>query len=160
MCWAYYNSFYSPQTKFAKCVWIVLICLSFFGAWSLISQSYNDWSSHPVATSISTHPISDLDFPTVTVCPPKGSHTALNYDLAKADNESLTEKDRTGLKKDIFEIFLEPFNKDFVRNMIATTNPENIKDVYDGFQSVPSDYDRNSGFEVRMWKAVGSWHTP
>ena len=52
----------------------------------------------PVSTSITTRPIADLDFPTVTVCPSKDSLTALNYDLMKADNNSLTEQDRGGLK--------------------------------------------------------------
>ena len=44
--------------------------------------------------TITTHPVADLEFPTVTVCPPKGSNTALNYDLIRARNVSFTDDKR------------------------------------------------------------------
>jgi hypothetical protein len=76
----------------------MIVCLGFCGAGFLINSSYSAWQESPVATSITTHPITDLDFPTVTVCPPKGSHTALNYDLMKANDTSLMMKHRENLK--------------------------------------------------------------
>ena len=67
----------------------------------LINSSYSAWHKSPVSTTITTHALSDLPFPTVTVCPPKGSNTALNYDLMKANNDSLTDEDRENLKMTI-----------------------------------------------------------
>ena len=71
-----------------------MVILGFLGAGLLISKSYKEWQESPVATSITTRPINDLDFPIVTICPPKGSNTALYNDLVKAGNGSLSEKDK------------------------------------------------------------------
>ena len=35
-----------------------------------------------------------MDFPTVTVCPPKGSQTALNYDLMSSGLQSIPKQDQ------------------------------------------------------------------
>ena len=77
-----------------KLVWSVIVLLGFLAAGFLIWQSFADWQESPVSTSIETRPLEELVFPTVTVCPPKGSSTALNYDLMRADNDSLTEENR------------------------------------------------------------------
>ena len=87
------------QSTFAKLAWVLIVILGFLGAGFLINKSYSGWQESPISTSISTHPIADLDLPTVTVCPPKGSRTALYYDLMKADNNSLTEENREELKE-------------------------------------------------------------
>ena len=93
--------------------------ISFCLAGYLIQSSYSAWQESPVATSIETHPIADLDFPTVTVCPPRGSNTALNHDLVKADNNSLTTEDRYKLNKEAYKLFIESPQKDFIQNMVA-----------------------------------------
>ena len=113
-----------------------------------------------MATSIATHPIADLDFPTVTVCPPKGSNTALNYDLMKADDTSLTKNDRENLKNETFNLFIVKSQQDYIKAMVAVANVENIKQTIEGFQSVPRPYAGYRGFEVRMWNNNGTWHTP
>ena len=150
----------SIQTKLGKFVWVVVIFLCFFCAGYLIQRSYSVWQQSPVATSITTHPIVGLDFPTVTVCPSKGSHTALNYDLMKAENDSLTEENRNNLKKNIYNIFIEPEYKEYARHMIAAANQENLRQTFEGHQSVPRPYAGSKGFEVRMWNNNGTWHTP
>ena len=71
----------SAPAKLSKVFWLFVVIFGFSFAFYLINDSYNDWQASPIATSISTHPISELDFPTVTVCPPEGPNTALNYDL-------------------------------------------------------------------------------
>ena len=60
--------------------------------------SLADWESSPVSTTVTVHPISEATFPRfmpwaaavssqhdsrVTLCPPRSSNTALNYDLAR-----------------------------------------------------------------------------
>ena len=125
----------------------------------LISSSYSDWQDQPISTSIETHPIGDLDFPTVTVCPPKGSHTALNYDLMKADNQSLTEQDREMLKDKLHDIFMEAPHLDYINTMLATVNPQNVEQVYKGFFAYPLPY-KETGFEMKMWNNHGTFQTP
>ena len=65
--------------------------LGFIGAGVIIGKSYKEWQENPIATSITTHPIDDLDFPNVTICPPKDSNTALYHDLVKVGNRSLSD---------------------------------------------------------------------
>ena len=115
------------QTKAGKFCWFLVVCLGFTGAGYLIHTSYSDWQKSPVSTSISTKPISELEFPTVTVCPPKDSHTALNYDLMRADNQSLTEQDSDHLKEAVYNTIIEPSHQEFIRLMLATVNPENVR---------------------------------
>ena len=134
-----------------------MVVLGFITAGYLISKSYLAWQESPVATSITTHPISELDFPTVTVCPPKDSHTALNYDLMKAGNDSLTEEDREHLKKAVFESFIETPHHQYMRRM--RESPMDPRQIYEGFQSVPKPYG-DSGFEIVTWNYYGRLETP
>ena len=102
------------QTKIVKCLWFSFVCLGFLGAGLLIGKSYFEWQKSPVSTSISTLSISDLEFPNVTVCPPKGSNTALNYDLMKADNHLMTEQEKEQVSQDAYSVFVEaPFQEHF-----------------------------------------------
>ena len=96
----------------------------------LINDSFSEWLDSPIGTTISTHPIGSLDFPTVTVCPPKGSITALNYDLMKADNNFLTVKDRDVSKNAVYSTITKPSHDQFMRNMLATINKINLRQVY------------------------------
>ena len=77
------------QTNLEKFGWFCFVCLGFLGAGVLIHSSYSQWQESPIATTITTHPLDNLDFPIVTVCPPKGSNTALFADLVRFDNTSL-----------------------------------------------------------------------
>ena len=135
-----------------------MIC-GFLLAGYLIKDSYSDWLVSPISTTITTHPIDDLDFPTVTVCPPKGSHTALTYDLMKADINSLIEQDREDLKEKVFRKIIKPSHDYYVRTLIATANPENIRIMFEGFQSTPRPA-QEAGFEVKMWNNRGTHQTP
>ena len=65
----------------------------------------------PVMTTITTHSIGQLKFPTVTVCPPKGSNTALNYDLMKLKNRTLSREDREFLRMEIDKAFVNEGHK-------------------------------------------------
>ena len=136
----------------------MIVGLCFLAAGYLIHGSYADWQKSPIATTITTRPIADLDFPTVTVCPPKGSHTALNYDLMKADNNSLTEEHRKNLTMSS-ENFLESSHNLFIKTMLATVNPANRRHMYDGFQSIPKPFKRN-GFKIVTWNNFGKLSTP
>ena len=73
----------SSRSHVTKVLWACIVITGFTIAGVLINNSYSDWRDNPVSTTISTHPISELKFPKITVCPPSGTNTALNYDLMK-----------------------------------------------------------------------------
>ena len=147
------------QTKIGKCLWLSFVCLGFIGAGLLIGKSYFEWQKSPVATSISTLSIEDLDFPNVTVCPPKGSNTALNYDLMKADNDLVTEQERGKLLQDAYSAFVEaPFQEHFDR-LLSQVNPENLENLFRGYQSIPKMTDENVT-ETLFCSLNGTFHTP
>ena len=130
------------------------------GAFLLISKSYSDWQSSPISTSISTHPLDDLDFPVVAVCPPEGSNTALNYDLMRAKNHSFTKDDRDRIEEAVWKHLITDEHQSFAEEMVAATNPDNVEQLYKGFQSIPRPY--NNGYEVKVWNTSGtiksSWY--
>lgn len=147
------------QTFHGKCAWGFVVSLGFLTAGYLIGKSYLKWQESPISTSSTTRMISMLDFPTVTVCPPMGSTTALNYDLLKAENQSLSDKDRENLKVNIFEIFLQSSHESYATSMLDVVNADNVDLVFNGSQSVPSQYGQN-GFETLVLGSNGTIQTP
>ena len=143
-----------PQSKATKAAWTTIVCVCFLGAGYLISKSYSEWQSSPVSTSISTHPLDDLDFPEVVICPPESSNTALNYDLLRAANYSFSKKDRERLTKAVWDNFIAEDHKLFADEMVAAANPGSLELVYNGFQAVPKPY--NHGYEVVLWNSSGT----
>ena len=79
-------TYISTTTKIVRIFWILVVIGGFTGAGILIYQSFESWDESPIKTTIETLPIADVPFPKVTVCPPKGTYTNLNYDLLKAGN--------------------------------------------------------------------------
>ena len=118
------------------------------------------WQENPIATSITTHPIDDLDFPNVTICPPKNSNTALYHDLVKVGNRSLSNENREILTRAAFKIFIENSHKEHVKNMLATLHMENLDQVLQGFHSVPTRYNDANGLKTEMWNLNGTITTP
>ena len=148
------------QTKSAKILWFCIVCLGFIGAAILIGKSYKEWQDHPIATSITTHPIDNLEFPQVTICPPRDSNTALYHDLVKAGNGTLFEDYRKTLRKTAFEIFIEQTQKEYTKTMLAISNIGNMNEVFQGFHSLPKPNKGSNGLEIRMWNMNGTITTP
>ena len=147
------------QTKIVKCLWFSFVCLGFLGAGLLIGKSYVEWQKSPVSTSISTLSISDLEFPNITVCPPKGSNTALNYDLMKADNHLMTEQQKEKLSHDAYSVFVEAPFQEHLNRLLSQVNPENTKNLFRGYQSLPKVTDENVT-ETLFCSINGTFHTP
>ena len=61
----------------------------------MIYESFQAWEESPVSTNIETLPITEITFPKVTVCPPKGTYTDLNYDLMITEKMVLDNEVRT-----------------------------------------------------------------
>ena len=58
-------------------------------------------------TTIETKAISEISFPTVTVCPPKGTFTNLNYDLVNINNSMFGIDQRQSLKSFIHKAIID-----------------------------------------------------
>ena len=127
----------SSPSKISKCLWCVVTLAGFTAAGFLIKSSYQAWGESPISTSVSTHPLSDLDFPKVAVCPPKDSNTALNYDMLRLSNFTLTTNKREQLSDFVSNIFLKRSAKIYVDNLKAIVNPHNFRALYEGYQSYP-----------------------
>ena len=77
-----------------KMIWTVLVTMCFYIAITLIRDSIIAWDESPISTNIETLPISEVMFPEVTICPPEGSNTGLNYHNMMAQNRTLSQDDR------------------------------------------------------------------
>ena len=87
----------TAKSKTARAAWVAIVAACFATAIYMITSSYKEWQESPVSTTITTHPITELDFPTVTVCPPRGSNTALNHLLEKVKDVNFNEEERQEL---------------------------------------------------------------
>ena len=134
------------------------MCLGFVGAGILIGNSYLEWQKNPVATSISTLSISDLQFPNVTICPPKGSNTALNYDLMKADSNRLQTKQQQKLQQVAYKIFVEARFQEYYERLLQQINLENLENIFSGYQTIPKTIDNVT--TATFFSTNGTYHTP
>ena len=87
----------STNKRITRLLWIFVVFAGFSGAGFLIRQSFSSWATSPVSTTIETLPISELDFPNVTVCPPRNSFTSLNPDLVMSRSITFDEEERKEL---------------------------------------------------------------
>ena len=119
----------TSKTTVQKTIWSIIVVIAFGSALKLIGNSYVEWDVDPVSTSVSTHPIEELDFPNITICPPSGYNTALNYDLVEASKLTLTDEDRSNITLAARQAFLIDSYNDFSDLMLAVTNPTNIEAI-------------------------------
>ena len=100
--------FYIGTTRrLVKLFWIFVVMTGFIGAGILIQQSFQSWQDSPVKTTIETRPISEVIFPLITVCPPKGTYTNLNYDLEKTKEMKIDIKK---YKDDLYSNYIKHFH--------------------------------------------------
>ena len=149
----------TSKGKFLKTLWLVIVVIAFATALNLVHNSYADWDKDPVSTTVSTHPINQLPFPNVTICPPKEYNTALNYDLMKTSKIILSQEDREELIMESKKAFLIDSYNQFVDLMKALSNPGNMQAMYDGLQTIPHPY-KKDGFEITSRGKSGSITTP
>ena len=91
----------------------------------------------PVSTVVTTKPISDLEFPEVTVCPPRGSNTVLNHVLKKMNNEKVNTR---ALRRRLLRIndkILTDQPMTFAKNMALVMNIRTLSDVKTGKILIP-----------------------
>ena len=118
------------------------------------------WQASPIVTTITTHPVDDLDFPTVTVCPPKDSNTALNYDLILAKDVSFTDDMREKLMDAVWTSFIENEHTTYVAKLMDIANPSSMGEIYKGHLSVPLPYGSSKGFRTLLYAIEGNINSP
>ena len=146
------------ESNWGKVLWAVSVLVSFCLAAILIRNSFSDWSAHPVSSVISTHPIKNLKFPNVTVCPPKGTNTALNYDLTRLNN-TFEPSQGDEISNATKAIFTGNGRIKYVNDMMKVVNPENLKHIYQGFQAMPTRLNQ-TGFKIKLSGPSGEISTP
>ena len=127
----------TSTSRIARAAWFVIVVACFAYAVNMISSSYKDWQESPVSTTITTHPITELEFPTVTVCPPRGSNTALNHLLEKVKDVNFTKEERQELLDISKEVFIEIPNKKYAKQMTEFLSVENMRSIANEQASMP-----------------------
>ena len=59
-----------------RLIWAVVVIVQFCLAAILIVQVIDTWDKNPVVTVTDLKPVSEIDFPAVTICP-RGNYTSL-----------------------------------------------------------------------------------
>ena len=149
----------TAPTKASKALWLAIVVTGFCTAGYLINSSYKEWQASPVSTSITTHPISELDFPTITVCPPEGCNTVLNYDLMTAVNMTLTDQDMRQLNNLCQRLLIDNPAASFVKLAQDMTNYNNILNLFNGRNKIKQTfpyYDRDEKTKEPLFRIYSS----
>ena len=149
----------TARSPLAKIAWVIAVTASFGFSFYQIATSWTEWDKNPVSTTIATNPIEDLIFPEVTVCPPNGSNTVLNYVLERVQKNNLTLVDRSNLKNINKNVFVQGPFKRYAEELVASLNLDNLRSLYEGQTSLPVANDDYT-FSVNSNSVEGSFHTP
>ena len=126
---------HSAKSRAVKVAWILIVALGFGFAAYLIGNSYSEWIESPVSTVVTTKPISELEFPEVTVCPPRGSNTVLNLIMERVQDDWKWDL-RDHLLRKIRPIYSKQ-PKSFANDMAEMMNIEILSDLQSGRIHVP-----------------------
>ena len=103
--------------RYLRLAWILVVIGGFSAAGYMIFSSFKSWKDNPVTTTIETLPISEITFPNVTVCPPKGTSTNFNFDLLQSEKMKINDEGRNKLTEYAIEVIQEDFYRDMINKM-------------------------------------------
>ena len=144
--------------KYVRLLWTLFVIAGFTGAGVLIYQSFQSWNESPVKTTIETHPIEDITFPKVTVCPPKNTFTDLNYDLMVTENMTLSEGIKDELINYSLELLYDHLHENMIKNLSLLEDKERYYNWYHGYNAIqlPSYYASQLNYVVRTSAISGN----
>ena len=96
---------------------------------------------------------------TVTVCPPRGSNTALNHLLEKVKDVNFDEKERQELKDILWETFIEIPNKKQARDIVEPLNNENMRSLINNKASFPENEGQKT-ITLKSSELEGNFRSP
>ena len=149
----------TAKSKSARATWVVIVAACFGIAIYMVTDSYKDWQESPVSTTITTHPITELEFPTVTVCPPRGSNTALNHLLERVKEVEFTKESKEDLLGISKEVFLDIPNKKYIKQILEFFSTDHMRSIAAGQASMP-EVDEEGAITIRSSEPEGSFKTP
>ena len=149
----------TAKSKAGRATWVAIVVSCFATAIYMITGSYKEWQESPVSTTITTHPITELEFPTVTVCPPRGSNTALNHLLEKVKDVNFTKEERQELLDISDEVFIEIPNKDHTKQMAELISDDHMRSVANGLSRMP-EVDETGLIILTSFEPEGNFETP
>lgn len=150
----------TTKTRLLKLFWILVVIGGFTGAGVMIFNSIQSWHESPVKTTIETHPITELMFPKITVCPPKNTNTDLNYDLM-TKNMTLDNYTRNKLTNYAVEMLYDHLYEDIMRNMSMLEDNDRYYNWYHGYTRIEIPYYRyfKINYHVNTGASSGSIST-
>ena len=146
-----------------RVIWLGVVLTGFSVAAVLIQQSFSSWAKSPITTTIETRPITEIDFPNVTVCPPRNSFTSLTPDLVKSRNINFDVEKRKTLSDDVVRaVYDASFHKKYQE--FVDLRQDQYIDWYTGISSsknVPGERNINyNKYSVETTRLDGQFSTP
>ena len=129
-------SWITNTRRWSRLFWFLVVLGGFSAAGYLIVESFDSWSKSPVSTSIESLPISEIRFPTLTVCPPKNSFLNLNYDIFKSVQMKIEKEQRTELFDYAIDIIQKNLYNEVMKNLSMIEDPNRYQNWYHGFTKV------------------------
>ena len=120
----------SKTKSLRRIFWTLTSTTGFLLSFSMIYESFQNFSKTPISTTIETFPISKVPFPLITVCPVKNTLTNLNYDLVNFQNYHLSRDERNDLVQLFYESLQEVDFKITIEYMKEVTQRHWLIDIY------------------------------
>ena len=139
-------SLISNTKRFTRLFWIMIVLVGFFGSIFMIFESFENWREKPISTTIETFPISEITFPNVTVCPPRGLFLNLNQDLRKSENLELNEDIRNELLDYALNVIQDHYYIEVMANLSKLEDPDRYYNWYHGYTRIRYPYYASMGF--------------
>ena len=121
---------------FAKFFWVFVVAIGFTGSSLMIQQAWDGWAKRPVTTTIETRPISGLEFPSITVCPPRNSFTNLNLDIVRTTNISLSQSQRKALSEQLSDVIFASNMESKWRAYTGSEEKDRYRNQYQGISKI------------------------
>ena len=129
-------AYISTTRKFSRIFWTLVVIAGFTGAGFLIYQSFENWSTSPITTTIETRPIKEITFPKVTVCPPRNTYTDLNYDLMMMENVTFDDTTRNELSSILWEVMNDNLYESVMKDMERLIDNDRYYNWYHGYTQI------------------------
>ena len=156
---------------FDRLLWLVIVLCSMFMAIWMIGSSYSSWQQKMVITTLKTtaKPITDLDFPTVTICA-DGQHMGMvekvvynhfnkwkkeKYKSKHLPVDDKTKEEFSQFMKDMFQIDEEGINVMDMLNTMIAPQAAGTNEIRQNEQACAEKIKRNKR-EVKLHDSVAS----
>ena len=143
-------TYISSTRKLVRLFWIFVVITGFSAASFMIYQSFQAWEENPVSTNIETLPITEITFPKVTVCPPKGTYTDLNYDLMITEKMVLDNEVRTNLSKYAVELLQDHLHHVVMTNFSKLQEDNMFRKWYLGYSKIQGPEYKGSFTDIQL----------